>query len=388
VGNATIFIPGIQGTKLVETNRVNFDTVWSGIQKNFESIEDLELTLKLNGQRFDHKMSNVIKPGDIEEIVYREFLQDLNTNEPVYIFNYDWRFSNKKSGENLNDFVNYLFEKSKAIGQPIDSFNFVTHSMGNVVLRYYLKKYGFSAINKIVFTVPPFKGSIDIINAILTGEGLFSQVKTKIRKITRTFPGALELLPTYYDSVSFHDSDEEYDIFNKNHWQSNITKSTNNYSVKFIKTLDEARDTIEEDNLQDLSELEKDQKDRILIIMRTGYKTIQSLYVYKKQVNQPDNYFDLDNACWTEDGDGRVANASSCCYYDSVKTICIQDAFFYRDYSHGFFLKDERVQRLTNRFLYKEDFSTSSPGNSIYIVKGLKKQNRSDGLPFWTIILE
>tara|TARA_Y100000310_G_scaffold345515_1_gene465860 strand:+ start:7672 stop:8838 length:1167 start_codon:yes stop_codon:yes gene_type:complete len=388
MGKATIFIPGIQGTKLVETNRVNFDTVWSGIQKNFESIEDLELTLELNGQRFDHELDNIIHPGSIEELAYREFLGDLNTKEPIYIFNYDWRFSNKRSGENLNDFVNYLTEKAKAIGKPIDSFNFVTHSMGNVCLRYYIKHYGFSAINKIVFCVPPFDGSLDIISAALTGEGLFSSVKTKIRKITRTFPGALELLPIYDKAVSFSDNSEELDIFNHKHWQKNITSNGNSSAPKFIKTLEEAKETIEEDSLADLSQLSTDQRDRILIIMRTGYKTMQSLYVHKQQDNQPDNYFDLENACVTENGDGRVADISSCCFHDSIKTICIKDAFFHRDYSHGFFLKDERVQRLTNRFLYKDNFNTSSPGNSIYFVKGVKEETNKKGQPYWSLILE
>jgi len=388
MGKATIFIPGIQGTKLVETNRVNFDTVWSGIQKNFETIEDLELTLELNGQRFDHGIDNIIQPGSVEELAYREFLGDLNTTEPIYIFNYDWRFTNKRSGEKLHDFVHYLTEKSKAIGQPIDSFNFVTHSMGNVCLRYYIKKYGFSAINKIVFCVPPFKGSIDIINATLIGEGLFSQVKTKIRKITRTFPGALELLPTYDKSVTFYNNTEPFDIFNYKHWQTNITKSTNNTSVKFIKTLEEAKETIEEDCLADLSQLTSGQRDRILIIMRTGYKTIQSLGVYKQKEKQPDNYFDLENACVTGNGDSRVADISSCYFHDSIKTICIKDALFYRDYSHGFFLKDERVQRLTNRFLYKDNFDILSPGNCIYYVKGIKEETSKNGLPYWKLILE
>jgi len=30
--DAVIFIPGIKGTKLVETNQAEFDTIWSGVQ--------------------------------------------------------------------------------------------------------------------------------------------------------------------------------------------------------------------------------------------------------------------------------------------------------------------------------------------------------------------
>lgn len=33
----TIIIPGIKGTTLVNTNTLDFDTIWSGIQSKFES---------------------------------------------------------------------------------------------------------------------------------------------------------------------------------------------------------------------------------------------------------------------------------------------------------------------------------------------------------------
>lgn len=65
---AIIFVPGIKGTKLVETNRANFDTIWSGIQSNFETIEDLELSYESNGERYDQKIDTLIAPGEIEEL--------------------------------------------------------------------------------------------------------------------------------------------------------------------------------------------------------------------------------------------------------------------------------------------------------------------------------
>jgi len=53
--DAVIFIPGIKGTKLVETNKAEFDTIWSGIQYNFETIEDLELSSAYRGEYFDER---------------------------------------------------------------------------------------------------------------------------------------------------------------------------------------------------------------------------------------------------------------------------------------------------------------------------------------------
>ena len=67
ISDAIIFIPGIKGTKLVNTNRVSFDTIWSFMQYNFESIENLELTARTKSSiniskqnRFDENINTII----------------------------------------------------------------------------------------------------------------------------------------------------------------------------------------------------------------------------------------------------------------------------------------------------------------------------------------
>ena len=39
----TIIIPGIKGTKLVNSNTLNFDTIWSVLQSKYETIYDLSI---------------------------------------------------------------------------------------------------------------------------------------------------------------------------------------------------------------------------------------------------------------------------------------------------------------------------------------------------------
>jgi hypothetical protein len=138
------------------------------------------------------------------------------------LYNYDWRLSASDNGERLSNYVAYLVDKSKASAFPRGSFkkfDFITHSLGNFVLRNYLKRDGFAMVNKIVFTVPPFLGSIDIASALLIGEGWFPNVKAKIRKLIRTFPGALELLPTYPKAGSFDSGSAAHNFFNFKHWR-------------------------------------------------------------------------------------------------------------------------------------------------------------------------
>jgi Lecithin:cholesterol acyltransferase len=326
----------------------------------------------------------------------------LKTDKPVYIFNYDWRHSARVNGEGLNNFINYLINKSRANknlqkqNKPFRRFDFITHSLGNAPLRSYIKQFDpkFERINKIIFTVPPFKGSIDIAEVILIGEGFFPNVKGKIRKLIRTFPGALELLPTYAGASRFSPGGQ-HNFFNYEHWQSNIilpqkiNSDKLRIAEKFKITLDIAKKAVKQ-NIGDLSDLPKSLRDRILIICRDGYKTYQSMRVYKGREAPLKNFFDFENACRNKEGDGKVPHVSSCLYRDKINTVMVKDAWRYLDYSHGFVLKDERVQKLVNRFLFdKKKFDHKVHGGSIQRVVGLEnKKDKKKDLPYWEPVLE
>lgn len=396
--DAIIFIPGIKGTKLIETNKPTWDTIWSGVQSNFETIEDLELTALYKNRYFDEKPDTIIKASEIETLAYGEFLRDLKTDKPVYIFNYDWRLSASQNGERLKEYLDYLIDKSNAMDDaynkkfkhtknPIKTFDFITHSLGNFILRNYLHNSGFSKVNKIVFTVPPFKGSLDIVSAAVIGEGFFPNVKSKIRKLLRTMPGALELLPNYDDASNFKPK-AKHSFFKFDHWQSNITTDSGPIPSKMKKALSLAKKVVN-DELCDLSTLSKNKRDRILVIARGGFDTWQSVNVNKKESSTLGNFVDFNKGLRTTDGDGRVPNISSCHYYKSVKTLMLEDAFWYREYSHGMILKDERVQKMVNRFLFgNKKFDYKIPGGSIKLVTGWNKRiDDKTKLPHWKMIL-
>ena len=61
----TILLPGIKGTTLVNTNTLDFDTIWSGIQCKFETIFDLELQFE---PRFETDHMSIIKRSDDEHL--------------------------------------------------------------------------------------------------------------------------------------------------------------------------------------------------------------------------------------------------------------------------------------------------------------------------------
>jgi len=83
-----------------------------------------------------------------------------------------------------------------------------------------------------------------------------------------------------------------------------------------------------------------------------------------------------------------VPDVSSCSYHKDILTLSIKDAIFYKDYSHGFVLKDERVQKITNRFLRSSfaRFDYTIPGRSVRKVTGLmQKEDEGAKLPYWEI---
>ncbi len=385
---AVIFIPGIKGTKLANTNRVNFDTVWSGVQSNFETIGDLALTKKHNGAFYDENIDVILRADELEEFAYREFLRDLrpDNNQPIFIFNYDWRLSNVENGGRLKEFVAYLIAKSKAdrVTPSFKKFDFITHSMGNHVLRAYMNLDGFANINKVVLTVPPFKGSLDIVSAVIDGEGSWvTGAMARMRKVLRTCPGAVELMPIYRGASQFENGDA-HDMFNPNHWQGNIVLPDGDDSdekkalkEKFIALLEQGKRDVA-NGVIDLMQLDPSDRKRILIVVRDGYKTPQSLNV-KDEYRGTKNFFDLaameKNS--TTDGDGRVSHASSSCYATpdddtGILTVVIKKAWKVIDKSHGLFLNEERVQKVTNRFLFGSGtFDYQIPGNSIRRVIGL-----------------
>ena len=60
----TILIPGIQGTKLADTNTLDFDVIWSGLQSKYETIYDLALDANA---AFERSKESIIERADLED---------------------------------------------------------------------------------------------------------------------------------------------------------------------------------------------------------------------------------------------------------------------------------------------------------------------------------
>ena len=340
----TILVPGITGTTLLDSNTLAFDTIWSGVQKHFETISDLELQ---SDPTYGYSELALIERGNVERLAYGEIVGQLKrkVNPSVFIFGYDWRLSNRTNGERLRKYVDHLRAK---LG--VDQFNFVTHSMGGIVLSCYLQQIqpDFSSIDRIVFTACPFRGSVDAIAGMVRGEGgsrfPFLNDRDEFRKIARTFPSVYELAPVYKGAWVRADG-EDFDLYDPDHWQSNV--ASHSIVQRRIDELKVFRSS--SPAMFDLGDLPEELRRRTCIVVGRGEETRDKITVQQHDDDRRvRNFFDFNSS--NTEGDGRVLSASSDIYKDRIVTICVQSKWF-DGATHGFFLNDGRVQAVVNRFL-------------------------------------
>jgi len=395
MSKALIFIPGIKGTKLYDSNTVDNEILWQDFRFNFEDYMRLEMTFESEQFYYDQDLNSIIKPLHIEPLAYREFWNDLEY-EHKYIFPYDWRLSNEHNSKLLTDFIDYLTRKSKALGKEFTHFDFVTHSMGNIPLRYYIKQHGMGKINKILFVSPPFKGSPDAISALVIGQGFFFN-KDKIRKLARTLPALFELLPTY----DFHAIDSvtgnPIDLWDIENWQENVTKNDDGSREKqieidkFTENLSRAKMRLDDlDKWKD--NLSPAEKSRIMVLVKSDFETRGNVIIEKNPTDyNPKNYFDFNVSLISEDGDGVVPHASSCHYYRDFHTYYFNNRILRDDYKHAFVMKDERIQKVINEFLDSPDdttkFKVQIYGRTVFKVEEMEVHTVvSNGLPDYKTI--
>ncbi len=142
----------------------------------------------------------------------------------VYLFPYDWRYSNVVSAQRLVWFVKQL--QNKPIKNWDRRFDFVVHSMGGLVLRAFLNEWSASGegplpIGRVVFIATPHLGSLDAVEGLISGEAVLFGQRKEIRKLLRTFPSVYELLPRFDHAVVRDDAD--VNVFDEKNWQENVT---------------------------------------------------------------------------------------------------------------------------------------------------------------------
>ncbi len=372
-----ILIPGIQGTKLFNTNEKDFNVVWSGLKKNFSNIQ--KLALQKDGKS-DKEIEIVVERADVENLAYSEIINYLRSlGFRVFIFGYDWRKSNMDSGVKLEEYVLRLKDKLN-----VDSFNFITHSMGALVLSSYFKRIGEQGIknitNRVIFTVPPFLGSAEATFNLVIGKSRLFNSSDDFRKIARTFPAIYELLPVYKGAYLFEDAKKQAHLnyFDyATYWQQipNPTRKDTISKQKLISDRLSFFGTVRNENnfIYDFSNLKDEElRSRFLVLAGTGEKTRTTIKI-KDNWKHYINLFDFKTD--TAEGDGTVPFESAIAFKDILKTLSVEsrpietwaDSFFIMKDWHAFFLNNGRVQNIITRFFkpHKNEMELMNKTNNL-----------------------
>jgi pimeloyl-ACP methyl ester carboxylesterase len=201
-----LVIPGILGSKLCErsTEKVIWGDKWS-----FADFEQLALPTQYEPSQLPHvscgliEAVNILGPWQVHQ--YDDLLNTLvglgyEKGKSLFVFDYDWRLSNRESAKKLNDFV------TKNISSK--QFAIVAHSMGGIVAKLWMAEYGGAARVKTLITLgTPYAGSASTFQTMDEGWGFWANLAAhglgSVRETAMTFPSFYELLPSYQRCCGF-----------------------------------------------------------------------------------------------------------------------------------------------------------------------------------------
>lgn len=317
-----IVIPGIKGTGLANIYSLPSASTWSAWQAAGQFLGDVDFeSLSLDSAaQADNAADVVNRATQLLEIAYGSFARGLRgrSGQPVYLFPYDWRYSNRRSAEGLVTFVRMLQEKKPRNAQPSSwdkTFDFACHSMGGLVFRQFLAAWQLACpndplpVNRVVFLGTPHMGSLEAIEAMIRGETSLFDGRKELRKLARTFPGVYELLPNPKLPKTVIQDGNELDIFNIHNWQETVTpdpQDPEDFDVE-QEHLTAAHDFINQ--LPDVRSPKFGLSGRVFVIYGTGCETLRTVAVLDSH-NGTKNWFDFDHA-QQADGDQVVLAESA-----------------------------------------------------------------------------
>lgn len=201
-----VIIPGILGSKLCEkaTGKVIWGDRWS-----LANFNQLALVLPIDETKLVHRPCglieavNILGPWQIHQ--YDDLFSTLASlgykqNQNLFVFDYDWRQSNRSSAKRLNDFISTKI--------PTGKFDLVVHSMGGLVARVWMAEMngGARVANFVTFGTPQL-GSATTFKTLDEGWGFWKNLAAhgidSIRETVLTFPSIYELLPSYEKCCAF-----------------------------------------------------------------------------------------------------------------------------------------------------------------------------------------
>ncbi|MEU8071484.1 MULTISPECIES: hypothetical protein [unclassified Micromonospora] len=116
----------------------------------------------------------------------------------LVVFPYDWRLSNRYNATELERVVVPALERWRGAGHPQARLVFICHSMGGLVVRYFLEVLGGAAMCRSLVTMgTPYRGSLPALRYLVDGLRVRDRELARLTALARSLPSLHQLVPTY-----------------------------------------------------------------------------------------------------------------------------------------------------------------------------------------------
>ena len=189
-----VFVPGIMGSELW----LGKERIWPNIKLLFKEPDFLKYPGIPGIEPRGILQEVVVVPNLIKQEQYSQMgdylVEDLGYTRGLdfFEFAYDWRQDIRLTSKQLSQFLDNLPVKG-----PI---KLVAHSLGTLVSRYYVEKYGGKdKVDKLILMGGPHLGTPAAVTSLLFGPDVlpFGIMGEALRKVLSTFYTSYQILPVY-----------------------------------------------------------------------------------------------------------------------------------------------------------------------------------------------
>ena len=211
---AIVFIPGILGSKL----EVGGKTVWGNLF-SFDPELAYDPAKPASATVFDKiEVDAIVKKFGFN--VYGNAITDLrdsftDATTEVFVFPYDWRQSNTHTAKSLNELLCVIAEQNNKTSGGRTSIIVAAHSMGGIVLKYWLASYwnqnadcgtfklkDKADLERLFFLGTPHVGATKFVESLIddyslgnSSEWFGKLLASGLNKYGASFESVYELLP-------------------------------------------------------------------------------------------------------------------------------------------------------------------------------------------------
>jgi len=253
--NPVILLPGITATYLRDMYPLPPESVWEVMpwDRDYRRVSLHPDTQTVGSRRLEALQPARIVADQLYEVAYEELVDELRDNlstsdrepVPVYPFGHDWRQPLNLIEAELDRFIDEVIERTClmrhyfADGYPARrQVNLVGHSMGGLIVAGHLQRKGGDArIGKIVTLAAPFRGSIEPLVKIVTGNANLGVTppSSRDREAARLTPALYHLLPSFDAGNIVLPPQFGTSLFQPAVWQRSILQTIRRYILDYGK---------------------------------------------------------------------------------------------------------------------------------------------------------